>query len=67
MSRNIVTSCCLVIALAAEGGGARPMPSNPSYVLGGVGEESRDDLEARAGQYDVHVIFALRGGAYVAD
>jgi len=36
------------------------------YVSGGIGEESRAELQAEADRYDLHVIFALRSGEYVS-
>lgn len=38
-----------------------------SYVSGGTGEDEREALLARAADFDVKLVFAERGGAYLAD
>lgn len=38
-----------------------------SYLAGGVGDESRERLLARAGEFNLQLLFAARTGNYLAD
>ena len=40
--------------------------ANPSFVSGGVGSESIDELKARAGEFNLKLVFATKSGEYVS-
>lgn len=64
----VAASCCLAIALAAAAGNAcgQAVPSSAPYICGGADSASRAEMKARARQFDVHAVFALRSGQAVS-
>ena len=68
-NRRIVWVLALVAAfvpgLAATGQAGTP--EGVSYVSGGVGVDSQEQLDARAGEFNLKLVFTLTEGNYVAD
>lgn len=64
---------CTPMAQAHEHEEVAPAPvpaassEQPNYISGGVGEESRAELDAVQKNYDLKVVFAGEGGIYLDD
>ena len=74
-STNTFFVATLALLLAAIGpASAQTSPANtsassgsePSWLSGGVGEDSRDEMRRAASAYNVHLLFHTTGGAYLA-
>lgn len=42
-------------------------PGNVTYLMGGIGEDSREEVDAAKHLYNVHVVNAKRNGDFVSD
>lgn len=65
----MVAPVSLLAGEAAQATGAnviRTLPDAISSMSGGVGDEARAEMRRAAGDYNVHVLFSGRGGAYLA-
>jgi len=65
--------CATLVFLASFGPGAAPaadrtgMQHHASFVSGGVGASSQEDLKAREREFNLKLVFTLVEGNYVAD
>jgi hypothetical protein len=68
--RFVRTVAGVLIIVAMSAGLAHAQEASPGgipYLTGGVGEEERAQLEAEAKDYNLKLVFAESGGAFVAD
>lgn len=62
-----VVMCALLGAAHAPAAGTAAAPSNVSFVSGGVGIDSEEQLKAREREFNLKLVFTLVEGNYLAD
>lgn len=70
LSRCLLGLLCLSICAVASADDAGPPIKHDqgvAYVSGGIGAEERADLQAMASKFDLRLVFAITGGAFIAD
>jgi hypothetical protein len=64
MSRWRVSSIAILLV---AGTAFAQTPAEPALRSGGVGSESREEMQAVADQYSLHVTLATRSGSFLSD
>jgi len=76
MKSNFLVHGLVVIAMTygsfvtdarCDGGSIVHEAGGLPYVSGGVGEESQQRLSARAGEFNLKLVFAMKSGAYLSN
>ena len=68
MGKRVAILCSVVLVVGLIGGAIREARAdNVSYVSGGVGAESREELLAKESEYNLKIVAAATSGDYLAD
>jgi len=68
MGKRVAILCSVVLVVGLIGGAIREARAdNVSYVSGGVGTESREELLAKESEYNLKIVAAATSGDYLAD
>jgi hypothetical protein len=64
---TLIALMALVASTPASSAAQDRRPADVAYASGGVSEESRDNLNAIAGDFNLKVVMATKTGEYLAD
>ena len=64
---TLIALMALVASTPAPSAAQDRRPADVAYASGGVSEESRDNLNAIAGDFNLKVVMATKTGEYLAD
>ena len=68
MGKRVAILCSVVLVVGLIGGAIREARAdNVSYVSGGVGADSREELLAKESEYNLKIVAAATSGDYLAD
>ena len=68
MGKRVAILCSVVLVVGLVGGAIREARAdNVSYVSGGVGADSREELLAKESEYNLKIVAAATSGDYLAD
>ena len=56
-----------LLAPAASGLAQTDIPRSPPYTAGGIGADEMERLNARAGEFNLKLVFTLKEGNYLSD
>ena len=68
MGKRVAILCSVVLVVGLIGGAIQEVRAeNVSYVSGGVGADSREELLAKESEYNLKIVAAATSGDYLAD